>query len=400
MVSKIQNVFVFVSDALRFDHLPKDVQKMGEVVKTVASSTISPTSFASILSGLHPPAHGVHTFAHRLDESSNIMHSSKKYDISFYQTESKAESEVSDPIFRVVGQDPSTQTSLANISSPFIQIERNLQTHAPYGLSEHEKTANTYLAERSEDLNNLIECYKKGSQQAVDQFTDRIEVLKQRGMLKNTLIIFTSDHGELLGEFAQLSHLKPTIPELVYVPTVIIPPQKSINMKPGVISHIDIVPMVSDILDLELPWNPHGKPPWDSNHPGWGYNEITIPKGYSAMGESDNISNKFAYQMRSLWDSNGGWIINESNMLSRIIHTMFSSFPNQQMRNTVSQNPRGYMSFLSHELKSTSKQGNPSMSLSEARKNISDIKKMPKENYNHTELGDDEKEQLRKLGYW
>jgi len=49
----IKNVYIFVADALRKDYLPNDIKKEGTFVDTIASSTISLTSFASIVSGLH-----------------------------------------------------------------------------------------------------------------------------------------------------------------------------------------------------------------------------------------------------------------------------------------------------------------------------------------------------------
>jgi arylsulfatase A-like enzyme len=42
---------------------------------------------------------------------------------------------------------------------------------------------------------------------------------KLRGILDDSLVIFTSDHGELLGEYNGLYHHQtPVVPELVYVP--------------------------------------------------------------------------------------------------------------------------------------------------------------------------------------
>lgn len=58
--SRIENVMIFVSDALRWDYLPDSVAKRGVTFKTVASSLFTAASFPSMATGVYPSSHGVY----------------------------------------------------------------------------------------------------------------------------------------------------------------------------------------------------------------------------------------------------------------------------------------------------------------------------------------------------
>ncbi|TKX83077.1 DUF229 domain-containing protein, partial [Halorubrum sp. SS5] len=67
--------------------------------------------------------------------------------------------------------------------------------------------------------------YRKGVQASAERFLERIGTLKNRGILDETLVIFLSDHGELLGEYGGFyGHILPATPELVHVPCTFIHP--------------------------------------------------------------------------------------------------------------------------------------------------------------------------------
>ena len=58
----VENVYLYIADAVRWDALPEQIAKRGKTVKTVASGIHTPTSFSSIVTGLHPPQHEVRQF--------------------------------------------------------------------------------------------------------------------------------------------------------------------------------------------------------------------------------------------------------------------------------------------------------------------------------------------------
>jgi len=61
-----------------------------------------------------------------------------------------------------------------------------------------------YLSERR--IQELIDSYDANIRYADDQLKDLFEYLKQNGLLKNSIIIITADHGESLGEHRIFGH--------------------------------------------------------------------------------------------------------------------------------------------------------------------------------------------------
>jgi hypothetical protein len=44
----VDNVYIFVADALRRDYLPDEIKEIGEYVPTISAGTNSPAGFSSI----------------------------------------------------------------------------------------------------------------------------------------------------------------------------------------------------------------------------------------------------------------------------------------------------------------------------------------------------------------
>jgi arylsulfatase A-like enzyme len=92
------------------------------------------------------------------------------------------------------------------------------------------------------------------------------EELEKRGLLKNSVVIFFSDHGQELFEHGGASHATfyehtARVPLMVYVPGV----KPSSNAR--LISLVDVMPMILDLLGIaqkpkmqgSAPWNPGGE---------------------------------------------------------------------------------------------------------------------------------------------
>jgi arylsulfatase A-like enzyme len=93
------------------------------------------------------------------------------------------------------------------------------------------------------------------------EFADRyvgelLAELKQRGLYDESLLVFTSDHGEALGERGGSGHVHSLFEELMHVPLVVKPPRASpaleaLRARTGeVVSHVDVVPTVLELLGL------------------------------------------------------------------------------------------------------------------------------------------------------
>jgi len=84
----------------------------------------------------------------------------------------------------------------------------------------------------------------------IEYFLDQ---LKQRGLSENTLLVITSDHGELLGEHGLYSHRNSLYRPLIQVPLIFWEPGKvpSATRIPMPISNISIAATITDLLGIE-----------------------------------------------------------------------------------------------------------------------------------------------------
>ena len=87
-----------------------------------------------------------------------------------------------------------------------------------------------------------------------------LKALKHTNLMDNTYIIFTSDHGEFLGEEGYIGHGGSFYEETVHIPLIFFGP----GIKPGIklnayVSHIDLIPTIKDLLGLKYRAKTEGK---------------------------------------------------------------------------------------------------------------------------------------------
>lgn len=396
MIDDVENIYIFVADALRWDYLPESIRKLGRLRETVASSTLSPSSFASITSGLYPPKHGVRTFSDQIPQEYNWLLKTDICSTSFWQ------STKNDPIYNVLDQSVEDSKRVDHMNPPFINIERNLLTHAPYGYtnSETNDTAGEYLNKKSRDLEDLRQQYRLAAKRSASVFHKRINQLKRRNILNDTLVVFTSDHGELLGEYGCLSHVSPLVPEMVYVPTVFILPD-NLNMSNGkAISQVDIAATVADVIGTPSKGQMDGISLFSSTQREHHYSGFEFPSGYGAFGKSNYIFNRYKTSVHSLWDADGGWVFNYSPVPSRVLNFIRHTIP-PLGRNwkVLIQEPNGMKKLLSYYIDNISEYGNPNFSRHKAQSEINALLTRTVSASNKKDLSKEQREQLKKLGY-
>ncbi|PSQ15952.1 hypothetical protein BRD00_13145 [Halobacteriales archaeon QS_8_69_26] len=241
---EFENVYVFVADALRFDYVPERARERGEVVKTAASGTASPTSFATMVTGRYPPQHGVYDFSCRLDDSIPTLYDA--FDgVSVPST-------IGGNVGGVLGTGvDSGEGSVSDAEPPFVFVERNLLTHAAYGelfqwddaeFDSHEE----YWNARKNDREGMLSDYERGARMAFEVFEERLDTLEDRGLLDDTLAIFTADHGDLLGEYGLVAHGLLSCPELVYVPTVFA--NDRVTARGEFVAQVDFFPTAASVF--------------------------------------------------------------------------------------------------------------------------------------------------------
>lgn len=248
----VENVVVFVGDAVRWDHSYEKLADRGRTYKTVSASLHTPTSFATMLTGRHPIVHGVHGFNRPVPDGVASLFDPSAVDTAFgdgYMNDWLADRQ------RLFG--PVARRSLDEMEPPFVWVNRDGGGHAPYGGFDASgqgyrgDSARVYLDRHAGDTARLRADYARGIDDFVGRVDGVLETLEARGLRESTLVIVASDHGELLGEYGQIGHNFPASPELVHVPTCFIGPGCDGGLvREGVLRHVDIAPTIVDALDL------------------------------------------------------------------------------------------------------------------------------------------------------
>lgn len=391
---QIQNVFLYVGDAVRYDYLPAEITNMGVDAKCIAGSIHSPTSFATIVTGLHFPQHGVADFTDKLTAGLPHLFSNSSHKTAFcntinhppFNTNPESESILATTLNTV----DSPSDVLETISSPFVVMERGPGGHAPYGKFDGNGTE--YFAARSDASRDILaDEYSTAISDDIDWFRSQVSTLKERGLAEETLIIYASDHGELLGETGMVGHNGPIHRRLVETPCVFIHPSlRNRTVTDNIVRHVDLLPTIVDIADvnLDVAFDPPGRA-LASENPGpvgasYYRNQIA---GHNTMVPSLTLS------YDSVWDSTGGYIFPRTNRFARMCAAIGSlaTGPKSGFRRNHS------LATISGFLSGTQISGTPQFSLQESQKYLSQIASMDME-------GSSEKvavpqQRLRELGY-
>lgn len=254
------NVYIFVADALRFDSVPSTLAERGPLVKTVSSSPLSCSAFTSLFTGLYPPQHGVWRFSDRLATNHRTIFDLTSTMSPTYMLETITDG--MDDVIQYTDLDRFVK-AVRTTDEPFIVVDRELCTHAPYGYDmavpeipneEKEFTSlSEYWSARSSDPDQLRTDYERGANLAAERFEDRMTVLRDRGVLEDTLVIFTADHGEVLGEYGMYGHAPTLTSESVYVPTLFFDDGISVDVEGEFMAHVDLFPTLCSLFGESVP---------------------------------------------------------------------------------------------------------------------------------------------------
>jgi hypothetical protein len=376
----IENIIIFVCDSLRWDYTPDSILNMGISIKTIASSLYTASSFPSIVSGLYPPKTGVHSWEDVLPRNLRGILEIDGYNSSLWcETTWTNLPPNKSAIHRILGNPKGI--SLKDIDPPFIFIEDDKGGHCPYGINFGEYMGggcpDFYKEYGKKGKKELIKQYKIGIQQSVERFKERIEILKERELIKNTLIVFTSDHGELLGEYGGLTgHGRPACPELVYVPTVFIHPSlKAKKIQNKIISHVDIFPTILSILNKRTFYEVDG-----INLTKDLPSSIGLNFRFGGYLKTKNIIKSWMnYKSSSVWGFYGGHIFHDLGRIKAL--SMFSfkifiqkhvefNFMLENLRNRPSNKYKDYKKALKHLISPHITFMNPRISKDNAEKII------------------------------
>ncbi|TKX62983.1 hypothetical protein EXE48_04285 [Halorubrum sp. ASP1] len=390
----VTNVFIYVGDAIRADLLPEHFGKQDTVIRAIASSTHSPASFASLVTGCYPPTHGVRSFNDRLPDDITRLFDVPGVDNRFmnsifaYATEYHGND--TDPIHSVLNTDPVTERSpFDGLEPPFITMERGPGGHAPYG--DHTGTAVEYFESKGSDRQAIEVDYERSVELDIEWFNARVDELDELGYLEDTLVVYTSDHGELLGEGGTLGHNDPMRPELVYVPTVFRHPDlPNGDVTETSFHHVDIFPTVLTALNYDTD---------QYQYDGLAPKEALSDKPRPCFWENQFLPDRLPglsgmLKYNGVWNSTGGRVWTDTSRVDRyavLIGKLFRSSKRRYMRRHLGSCIAAYWS-------RERTFGTPSFDREEAKKTIEQAIQNERSG-RRTELSNEEMERLRDLGY-
>lgn len=214
-----------------------------------------------------------------------------------------------------------TLEDLAERDEEFVYVEHDKGGHSPYGHSFEEHSTPSFFAslEGSEQIPDL---YEQSVQASADRFLALRGRLAELGVLDETLLVFTSDHGELLGEPARgglYGHGRPLVPEVARVPLVFagagLPKGVERNM---LTAGVDIAPTllaalgsksaVTDGCDLWTETPPTGRTP---------RSEFWLEK--EIRGRSVAV-----YRATSKWSKRGGVVLQYPPRWARLAYGLYA----------------------------------------------------------------------------
>lgn len=112
------------------------------------------------------------------------------------------------------------------------------------------------------EIHELEALYEAAIDYTGDQVGRIINRLKQDGRYEETLIIITSDHGELFGEHGQYGKPERMYDELLHVPLIVANgPEYLEDATNDLVSLLDIPPLIHDALGLDIPEEYEGRIP-------------------------------------------------------------------------------------------------------------------------------------------
>lgn len=293
------NVIIVLEDALRADHLStygygretapfKDSLMSGGVVfmNAVSTATKTRSSVPSLFTSLLPSTTGVWHWDHLLADNyltmAELLRSQGFVTAAFIQNGNAGPWAGAHQGYSVVFNPGSETESIlaerirawlsANRTSNFFLYLHLMDPHGPYdpptypaewndgdadGGTPIERVEFHYLdvgpdAPTVEGRNLRYDGEVRHNDEVLRRFT---EVLDSLELLENTLLVFTADHGEYLGEYGDWEHHPPGRPPAIRVPLMLYYPVRFAEPRRIIepVHLVDVMPTVLEVADIATP---------------------------------------------------------------------------------------------------------------------------------------------------
>jgi arylsulfatase A-like enzyme len=311
---RVDNILVFISDSLRYDKLSDRAKSKSLWGKAIAAATFTGSGYPSILTGKYPNNHRVWKLTETLVEKPPLLELYPDSGIDATHVWSPVSDPANKPPLRMCHE--TNDTLLSDVDPPFVLVVHDRGGHMMYG--EHDQhdwdTHGEFFADLRGQPDRIKELYREGVTESMDRLFAMCEELKSRGQFENTLIVLTSDHGELLGEYGGLyDHGSPIVPELVSVPMAFFGAELPTDERLSpLLSTTDIVPTAFAALNEPLPPSLDGSDLWNGKR-----KKIENRVLRSEMWKDPNYP-MMAYKASSAWTGDGGVVRHLNSMPPRL----------------------------------------------------------------------------------
>lgn|GEM_PF-1773523 len=289
------NVVVVVIDTLRRDHLATygysrdtapflgELARQGVIFDGLSPSSWTKPATASLLTGLHPLRHQAEGRVDALPEDAVTL-AERLHDAGYRTLGVSANGWVTsafgfargfgDFLYRdsVKARELNHEMKIGldRLRPPFFLYVHYIDPHLPYDpaagwdgrplppgtrpVTVAETDAPHFVARSPELLTRARDLYDGEIRGTDDALRELVDGLTRRGLMKNTILVVTADHGEELGEHGRMSHGQSVYQEVLQVPLVIHAPHRiSPGRRLGRASLMDVVPTLIDLLGLDRP---------------------------------------------------------------------------------------------------------------------------------------------------
>ncbi len=134
---------------------------------------------------------------------------------------------------------------------PFFFYIHYIEPHSPYYMHPYKPVqVNLYLPSRRADIMKAYESEITSVDRVIKELYDYLD---GKGLLKNTYLFISADHGEEFHDHGNWGHGKTLFPEVLHVPAILAaPPSKRVQKDiDAIVEAVDIVPTLAELADME-----------------------------------------------------------------------------------------------------------------------------------------------------
>lgn len=320
------NVILISIDTLRADHMgymgygkntsPNiDMLSQKSLVfeNAISQATWTLPSHVSLFSSLYPDVHGVTKKENKISQSTRLLPEILKE--NGYLTRGYHEGGFLNPHFGfgrgfdVYTKQPIDDSIIDSIKfieynkdKKFFLFLHTYKVHSDYYYKEDgdflfpDLFLLNIFTPSEKELNSMIDDYDR-SIAYVDSLVGKlIEKIESEGLMDNTIIIVTSDHGEGFMEHGIIGHGYAPYQELVHIPLVFYLPGKNPERIEEYVELIDIMPTILDAIGIKANFI-HGQNMLDRNYKKYAFSgSIDADASRSVINSANSM--KLIYALR------------------------------------------------------------------------------------------------------